>query len=391
MKPLLLFLLLWPATGLAQPTLSPEAEVSLVTVYPGRALYSAYGHTAFRVRDPAQNIDVTYNYGTFDFEAQGFYLKFLRGQLDYVLSRPPTAPAFRLYEQRERSIVEQVLNLSAAQQADLFAALETNYLPENRAYRYDFFFDNCSTRPRDVLKATLGSALRFGDPAPPQTFRQLLAPYLQSRSWLTFGINLILGAPVDRTATQQETWFLPLHLMEAMDEAQVLRGETRVPLVARTDTVYWADPTFWQTASFPWPLLCLGLLALGLVGWTLWAMRKGRALPRMVDGFLFGAAGAMGLLMAFLWLGTEHVVTGPNWNLLWAWPTHVVAAGLLGWKRPPTGLRYYWLATAIVTGIAGVGWAAWPQVLPTAALPLVLLLAVRAAHLFTVPPLPAPT
>ncbi len=382
MRFLLLFLLILPAIGLAQPTLSPEAEVSLLTVYPGHALYSAYGHTAFRVRDPALNLDMTYNYGTFDFETKGFYVKFLRGQLDYMLSRPPTVPSFRLYTQRGRSMIEQVLNLSAPQKNNLFAALETNYLPENRAYRYDFFFDNCSTRPRDVLAATLGPALRFDDAAPPtESFRQLLAPYLENQPWTHFGINLILGAPVDRLATRQETRFLPLHLMHALDEARVLNGETGMPLVARTDTLYWADPSFWQKPALPWPSWVLMLGAGILLLLTIRAMLKGRTIPRLWDVLLFGLTGLMGLLMAFLWLGTEHVVTGPNWNLLWAWPMHTLAAWILFRKQPPTWFRYYWLLTAVVTGIAVIGWAMWPQVLPSAALPVAVLLAVRAIHL----------
>ncbi|MCD6555811.1 MAG: DUF4105 domain-containing protein, partial [Bacteroidales bacterium] len=129
--------------------LSPYAEVSIITCAPGNELYSTFGHSAIRIKDPVLRIDNVYNYGTFNFETPGFYMKFTRGKLDYMLSVSPYRYFVMSYIQEKRAIKEQVLNLSCPQKTIIFHALKINALPENMYYRYDFLKDNCSTR---VLK-----------------------------------------------------------------------------------------------------------------------------------------------------------------------------------------------------------------------------------------------
>ena len=221
------------------PDLSPEAEVSLLTMLPGDEVYALFGHTAFRIADPALGLDRTYNYGTFDFEQPFFVVRFARGLLDYQLSVAPFERTLAEYRYMERPIIEQRLDLSPEAKQRLFRFLETNYLPENRAYRYDFFFDNCSTRPRDALEAALGRRPDYNDyrAGSTATFRDLLQPYLDGAPLTDLGIDLGLGAPTDRVATHREAMFLPLELMRAYDAA-TLDGR---PLVAATDTLFWID------------------------------------------------------------------------------------------------------------------------------------------------------
>src|SRR5690606_5338778 len=149
---------------------------------------------------------------------------------DYQLSAASFGRTLAEYRYLERPIIEQRLALSPEAKQRLFRFLETNYLPANRAYRYDFFFDNCSTRPRDALEAALGRRPDYGayETAPDRTFRDLLQPYLDGAPLTDLGIDLALGAPTDRVATYREAMFLPLELMYALDAAS-LDGR---PLVA---------------------------------------------------------------------------------------------------------------------------------------------------------------
>lgn len=188
---------------------SDSVRISLLTVLPGNDVYSLWGHSAIRVTVPSQGIDVSYNYGTFDFEADWFVPKFMYGSLLYRLSRHDYELAAHSYREiEERPMIEQVLNLSPAQEGSLIRFLENNYLPENRLYTYDFVYDNCSTRIRDALERSLGEAVRFADrPDPQLTFRDLLDPYHREWPFLDAGIDWLLGAPVDRMARPHETMF----------------------------------------------------------------------------------------------------------------------------------------------------------------------------------------
>ncbi|MFN3597538.1 MAG: DUF4105 domain-containing protein [Rubricoccaceae bacterium] len=364
--------------------LSDSARVSLLTMLPGREVYSLFGHSALRIADPATGLDKTYNFGTFDFEQPFFVPRFVRGSLDYILATAPMAYELERYVYLGRPIIEQRLALPPEVARALHARLEVNALPEHRAYRYDFFFDNCSTRLLDVLDAALVEtgrapvALPAAPGVPTPTFRDALHPYLAADPLLRLGIDLALGLPADRPMTRREESFLPLRLADLLDGARV---DGR-PLVAARDTLFWARGAGLPPRAPDTPLLAaLALAALALA--ALAVRRFDRAGPRtraLAHGLtvaLFVVAGLTGLLLAFLWLGTAHTVTGPNLNLLWAWPTHLWAAFHLG--RPTRAWRRYFGAAAVAHGTVLLLAAFLAQPLPAAILPLVGLLALAAA------------
>lgn len=374
---LLLLTLALPARG---QLLSEDARVSLVTVLPGDAVYSMFGHSALRVVDPAQGLDESFNYGTFEFDAW-FVPTFLYGRLDYFLSAYPFPRAATFYETVERRpIIEQQLDLTHEERVALYRFLLVNSLPENRSYRYDFLYDNCSTRIRDVLVEILGDSLRILEAGPSASFRQLLQPYLEGRPFVDAGIDLALGMPVDRRATTWETMFLPDHLMDVLGAAVVVRGGETRPLVARTDTLVWFDGYDRSPGTFPWASLLAWVLLAGGAAATWREHRRHPEGRRWLDPVLFGVVGLVGLLVAFLWFVSLHDVTAKNWNLLWAWPTHAVAAVLLA-RRGASGraLRLYLAAAAAAAALFLAGWAFWPQALHPVAIPLALLVALRAA------------
>ena len=373
-----------PAQPLPAETLSDEAQLSLLTILPGDEVYSLWGHSAFRVYDPVQGIDATYNYGTFDFgNPVSFTLRFTYGRLDYWLSTNPYPRVVAFHRTvTRRPIIEQVLNLNADQRRAVFAFLQHNALPENRTYRYDFLYDNCSTRLRAVLEEVLGDAVHFApEPDPQQSFRQLVDPYVASRPFLDLGIDLLFGQPTDQVPMPRQAAFLPFYLMASFDHATVTTGDGVQPLVARRDTVFWIEGAATVDPARPWPSI-LGWLLLGLaLALTHYQARRDRLRRhRRPDALLLGLIGVVGLLLTFMWFASEHTVTNYNWNLiLWAWPTHLVAAVALAWGTRSRWLQRYLLLTVAVLVIALAGWFAWPQALPAALIPLLLLLAVRCA------------
>ncbi|MFO7596490.1 MAG: DUF4105 domain-containing protein, partial [Desulfocurvibacter africanus] len=281
---LLLPLIVSPPAGAQPLSLSGASSVSVLTMLPGGELYSAWGHTAIRITDPLAGLDVTFNYGTFDFDQPDFYLKFVRGQLDYELSAASFEQTLRAYRFLERAVIEQQLDLTLEQRNRLFGLLQANYLPENRAYRYDFFFDNCSTRPRDILENTL--ALHIGsDKADPNadSFRRLLKAGLADKPWTEFGIDLVLGLPSDRIATPRERLFLPLELLTALDTLHIGDGMDKKPIVLSTDTLFWPQvdahrPSRSPGAGFLTWLIALGWASLVLIGRSRGAIKSLRRL-----------------------------------------------------------------------------------------------------------------
>lgn len=370
-------------TVLAQaPALSPDARVSLVTVSPGTALYSAYGHTALRVVDPQLGLDYVFNYGTFDFQTEGFYWKFARGRLDYMLSVHGFDVLVAHAADERRGVTEQVLALSPEQATRLFALLMDNYRVENRFYRYDFFYDNCATRVRDMISRACGKSLVWGErPVASQSFRQLIHPY--HTPLVDLGIDLALGRPADRQASQADRAFLPDELQANVAAARL--GDRA--LVRQTQVVLPSLPP--APRALDTPLLVAALLALALLGHVALSWRSRRAAPRpyrlpAVVRLVLGLVALLGVLVAFLAFFTDHAATAQNLNLLWAWPTHLLYLALpttARWARLRVGYAALTGGTSLLVpavsllGLQAIHPAA--QVLAVA-LGVVLLYAARA-------------
>lgn len=358
--------------------LSEESEISMVTILPGDPVYSMFGHSALRVRDPVHEIDRLYNYGTFDFSDPLFIPKFAYGHLRYFLSVVPYSAALRAYERQRRPVIEQKLNLTREQRSALFRFLRVNARPENRYYQYVFFFDNCSTRVRDALEQALGDAVRFADrPRPVRSFRHLLDPYAANLPLVDLSFDLALGTPADRVPTAREAHFLPEYLFGAFNQATIQKRDTTRSLVARTDTVQWIEGYSATPSTFDWPLAAGWLFLVLTLGWTGWQATTGRQPGEYGDALLLLFVGLVGAGVCFLWFVATYEVTEHNWNLAWAWPTHLVAAAVLLWRPAASGLHLYVAATAVGTAVVAVGGPFLPQDLHAAVFPIVLAVGVR--------------
>ena len=323
----LIFLLTVSGLGSVQ---AQQYQISLLTCDPGEMIYSSFGHSGIRVTELTTGRDVVYNYGTFDFGAPNFVLNFATGRLDYFLSVSTFDRFIAEYDYFQRSVREQVLDLNEQQKLDLILFLETNYLPENRAYRYDFFFDNCATRVRDALVTVLGDQLVWNDAVREpveSSFRDLIDEMVYYMTWSDLGIDLALGSRLDRDATPLEEQFLPKYVEGAFARASIqgdgptrpLAGQSRVILdFAKPESSFGAINPYWIF----W-VVALIFTAITFIGF------KKKKLFIGFDVAFFGILGIIGIVITLLWAGSEIPSTKYNWNILWAFPGHLVLAIVL--------------------------------------------------------------
>ncbi|MEO2051406.1 MAG: DUF4105 domain-containing protein [Allomuricauda sp.] len=338
----LLFLLVLSAflpVKAQSPQLSEKSQISLITCAAGDEIYTAFGHSAFRVQDPVLGIDVVYNYGTFDFKQPNFYLNFTKGRMIYSLSRRSFDDFLFEYELEKRWVKEQILDINLEKRNALLAFFEENYLPQNRDYLYDPLLNNCSSITGTILKDQYGDALVFdGSYLDKQyTFRQLVRQFLNINSWSMFGIDLAFGSPVDRKATVQEHMFLPYYAMDQLNHT-TLNGK---PLVKRERTIldyneHTHDTFFPLTPGFWFMLL------LAFTGVITYFDHKHHTRSRWLDFSLFFITGVAGTLLLLLWVAADHTSTPYNFNILWAFPANAVVAFLIALpaKLPQWGPNY---------------------------------------------------
>lgn len=358
-------------------TLSDRIQISIITVGPAAPLYTAFGHSAIRLQDPKRGIDIVYNYGTYDFESDGFYWEFARGDLRYFLSKTSFETFERANRQLGRSIREQVLNLEVGQVRGFVRELEKQLLPENRYYPYKFFNNNCVTKIRDLL-------VEQGILRPPQfnatssaTYRQLLEPYLASKPWTSLGVNLLLGPAADQPINAWQQQFLPNQLWQSLASAHVLF--TDQPIVGETNKISKASVT---TTSSVWvqPVFVFWILFAGVAVIT-WQNVMSGGNSFWVDRILFGGTGLLGIVLLFLWMGSQHVPLQNNWNLLWALPTHLVIAFGVYQRYRTKWFEYYLWLSLLSNTIVLAGWNVIPQQFPSAAFPIVLAMELRLAFM----------
>src|SRR6185295_4475360 len=225
--------------------LSEQAQISLITFGPDQEeFYEAFGHSAVRVADPGRGIDYAYNYGVFSFNQPNFYLNFTRGHLYYQLG-VYVYPDFRdAYISANRFVHEQVLNLNPGQKQKIFDYLEWNAQPENQTYNYDYFFNNCSSKIRDVFADVLKDEIQFDGSfiKTDYTIRQLTDLYLDHQPWGDLGIDIGLGSTIDRKATPYEHMFLPDYLESCFDHALINMNGSFSTIIREKTVVFQSRP-----------------------------------------------------------------------------------------------------------------------------------------------------
>ncbi len=317
--------------------------MSVLTVAPGDAVYSLWGHSALRVMDPESGLDVVFNWGTFDITRPWFIPRFAYGDMLYEVSIEPMPRFLRGADFEQRDVIEQSLALTEVQRNEIWVLLEENLLPENRAYQYDFVRDNCSTRILDLLVTT--EAIRLGPDVGDRTYRQLVDGFSHHHGWLDLGIDLAFGSPLDDVPTERERAFLPLELFDVLENAEAANGGA---IISQTRTLL--DATKEQgTGGIPFSSIVLWLLGSSLLVVTLMQFRSYGFEAGLLDRLILGLFGFVGLFLLVMWFFTLHWVTSANWDILWALPTHLIVA--IVWRRF-SYLKTYFKWTGVLTLMA---------------------------------------
>lgn len=380
----LLLLLFLSVSAKAQfVPLSETSEISIITIGPGAELYDKFGHSAFRIQDPATGQDVVFNYGVYDFDTPNFYTKFARGKLLYQLGVSYYQPFFQSYVAQNRWVKEQTLNLNYTEKQAISDFLWNNARPENKKYKYDFFFDNCATKIRDVVQKVLGNKLEYKEDHLKEdlTFRQLIQQNLTANTWGSMGIDIALGAVIDRKAKPIEYQFLPEYVYEGAANAIIHRNGISESLVKKTTVLFENTPTPTETNFLLSPLFVLGILGL-LILFITYRDYKRNTRSQYLDLFIFFLTGLVGVFLLLLWFATDHTATANNYNLLWAFPVSILIIFAISKKSVSPKLKRYVFLLILLLVLLTIHWITGVQVFAIGLLPLLFALAVRYIYLF---------
>lgn len=354
-------------------------RISLLTCSPGEELYSTFGHSALRVTDSATSQDIVYNYGTFNFDEPGFYTKFVRGKLLYYLSTEEFSSFKMQYEYERRSMIEQVLDLSCTEKQKMLQLLRQNLMGDNKFYKYDFLFDNCTTRLRDLLEKASDSAVHFSPIVKEKTtFRDHIFEYMDynDKQWVKLGMDILLGNNTDAVMTNRQAMYLPDYLLKGFDSGRIGSKpvvQSKISVIdLPVETLRQAQD---QKNFFTGPVFIFWALLFAIV---LLGLSKGEGVKRLLhgfDGFFFFITGFAGIVMLVMWFGTEHIVCRNNYNLLWAWPTHAVMAFFVNSRKQ--WVKKYFFIGAILYAIVFCLLFFIPQPINNSLIPIILLLIFR--------------
>ena len=364
---------LFPAKTFSQGD-SCHLRISLLTCTPGEELYSTFGHSALRVTDSVSNRDIVYNYGTFNFDEPNFYLKFVRGKLSFYLSADYFLNFAAEYQETKRGITEQVLNLTCSEKQKIVALLQENMTGANRTYKYDFTFDNCTTRLRDLVEKASDSTVHFGDALKSKaTFRDLIYEYLDynDKQWSKLGIDILLGSKTDATMTPRQVMFLPDYLMKTFDSSTI----NGAPLVLDKIPLLKPDYSQIKKDNLTHPIFIFSCFFI-LIAFL--SFSKNSFIQKLLfalDGAMFFITGLLGILLIFMWFGTDHLMCKNNYNLLWAWPINVVAAFYIHSRKrwPKIYFTIYAVFNLVLLGL----WFYLPQHMNPSLIPIILILIFR--------------
>lgn len=341
---------------ISQPrTAHAEAEhvsVFLLTFGPGTHPFFKFGHNAIWIADRLERTNEVYNWGTFNFDSFWLIPQFLLGRFEYWLSVDDIGFTVASYRAENRSVTAQELSLSGEQKLQLIAALAKNAEPENRKYRYDYYGDNCSTRPRDVLDRVLGGALREVSRAPaPMTFRQHTLRLTSDLLWEYVGLDLLMGDFIDKPITEWQEMFLPAKLQAIVRRVTLADGS---PLV-RSERVL-VPTTMKPPPDVPPGWIPYFVVAGWMLGAAVWLMGQRSALVPVAMAVVLATLGSIFLA---LWLGTDHFVAYGNENLFICSPLLWLLVPALARQREST--RSLKVAQAVLVSVVlGFGLKALP-------------------------------
>ena len=357
-----------------------SVRISLLTCAPGSEIYALFGHSAIRYEDPARGEDWVFNYGMFSFKDPNFVMRFVKGETDYQLGVIPYRYFEAEYALRGSSVYQQELNLTDAEKVKLIGLLRENYLPANRVYRYNYFYDNCTTRARDKIEESIGGKVVYPESDRVVSYRDILHEFTAGSEWSEFGIDLCLGSEADEPIDERKQMFAPFYMLAAARGAVIQRGDEVVPFVREETKIVEAELE--DEPAFPLsPMTCALLLLACTIGIVIWGYRKGRQCL-VWNVLMFALQGLGGCIIAFLFFFSLHPTVGSNWLLILFNPLPLlylpvmIVRGMKQQKDP-----YHWYNAAVLTSFI-ILMPVLPQEFNPTVLPLALnLLLLSVGHL----------
>lgn len=365
-----------------------SVRISILTCASGSEIYELFGHTAIRYQNKARGEDIVFNYGMFNFNAPHFIWRYIKGETYYELGVMDYRNFMQEYEARNSSVYQQTLSLTPIEKKALYWALIKNYQPEHRVYLYNFFYDNCSTRPRDKVENIVKGNINYRMDDEVMTFREIVHQFTKGHPWSQFGIDLCLGSEADKPISSRQKMFSPYYLKDALTTALVSRGKGSVEsLVSNASFLYKSDPNQNRDLeeSLFSPIVC-GFILLFI---TMVVSYVGIKKNRIYWGFdiaLFGIAGIAGCILTFLACFSLHPAVSPNFLIFIFHPFHLIGVAYMIWCVKTNHKDFYSVANFVILTLFLWSTEAMPQQFNQAVIPLALCLLVRSGIyiLFTI-------
>ena len=296
-------------------------RISLLTCQPHEEVYSIYGHTAIRYQDLARGTDLAVNYGMFSFHKPYFVLRFVFGLTDYEMGIEPFEAFCTQYASYGSGVYEQVLNLTPEEKLTIAKAIDTNYEPQNRVYRYNYFYDNCTTRARDMITNHLQARVDYAPEKSHDTtsYRQIVRQCANNTPWIRFGNDILLGIKADLPIDRAQRQFLPANLMDDFESATLNNGSgSKRKLVASSG---WVVQPGVQTSSPSFPLspTALMLILAAIILGTTAIESKLNTRFRRFDAFWLLLCGLIGIIL-FVMIFSQHPTVSINLQILFFCP-----------------------------------------------------------------------
>jgi hypothetical protein len=351
-------------------------EVYLLTCGPGTQTYSRWGHSALRIVDQVSGTDHVYNWGVFDFSTPNFAWKFARGRLEYMLGVSSYERFLKEYFIEGRWVQSQKINLEPEETDRLLVMISENLKPENIKYRYDFFYDDCSTRIRDLLEKSVGKILLYPpeEKAGQPTFRFMVGKYLRPAPWLEFGVDLLMGLPGNKKASFRDRMFLPIDMQEGLSDAVINRNSKMIPLLQNPETVLESPSTGAKQSFFTNPIFVFSIILVMII--LISAMVRENKMIKVMDIFLYSVFSILALMMIFFNFFTGHQQMKWNTNIIWLSPFIIMCLLSLLLNKNWT----IWFRIVFILGmIFFLIMIIFPNAANNAFLPLILLLVIRSS------------
>ena len=357
-----------------------QYDISILTIGPGNSLSDAFGHSGIRVIDKQNNFDIVFNYGVYDYNAPNFYSNFVKGRPIYSLGLNNYEDFYNSYVKQSRQIIEQKINLSEYQKKLLVNKLITNSREANRSYQYNYFEDNCSTKIADIFNEILEKEIENENydlnATTLNSYRKLVYKHISPNSWGALGIDICLGAVIDRNISLKDELFLPYNLklyFDNLDDLNIKDGN-----LVETNVIYGEYSDYTENSFSPVYVILILSLIIILITFFDYIRRSKTAI---LDVILLLITGLIGLLLIYLWFFSNHIASAWNYNLLWAMPFNLILVYGLLKKNKSKWILSYLKFSILMLLLLSLHWVIGVQVFNISLISLILALIIRYLYL----------